>query len=117
MPAGTKISFGVFQLGPGLQQATFELINTGACTCTTTPPQAPAPDDGAQVHAGRNRPHRLPGTPGNNGGCHRPGPLQGDSNPMALLARASVGAASSVALAAPSRAIPMTMPGSAQISA
>ena len=41
----------------------------------------------------------------------------GDSNPIALLARASVGVASSCALAAPSRAIAMTMPGSAQMSA
>lgn len=41
----------------------------------------------------------------------------GDSNPIAFLARASVGAASSCALPAPSRAIAMTMPGSAQMSA
>ena len=38
------------------------------------------------------------------------------SNPIARLARASVGAASSCAWAAPSRAIAKTAPGSARIS-
>jgi hypothetical protein len=48
MPAGTELSFGIFQLGPGQQQATFELINTGSYTCATTPPSPPA-DGGAQI--------------------------------------------------------------------
>jgi hypothetical protein len=42
MPAGTELSVGYFQLssGPaaGEQQADVVLIDTGSCTCSTTPP-------------------------------------------------------------------------------
>ena len=48
MPAGTELSFGVFQLNSGEQQATFELINASSYTCTHTPPPAPA-NGGSQV--------------------------------------------------------------------
>lgn len=49
MPAGTELSFGVFQLSSGEQQATFELINASSYTCTTTAPPAPAGNGGAQI--------------------------------------------------------------------
>jgi hypothetical protein len=39
MPAGTELSFGVFQLRPGEQQTDFVLINTSSYTCASTPPQ------------------------------------------------------------------------------
>ena len=45
MPAGTELSFGVFQLGSGEQQTDFMLINTSSYTCANTPLQAPP--DGA----------------------------------------------------------------------
>jgi hypothetical protein len=50
MPAGTELSFGVFQLSSGRQQADFELINTSSYTCTNTPP--PTLDNGAQFQVG-----------------------------------------------------------------
>jgi hypothetical protein len=37
MPAGTELSFGFFQLGPGTRQADAELINTSSYSCATTP--------------------------------------------------------------------------------
>jgi hypothetical protein len=49
MPAGTALSFGVFQLSSGERQATFELINASSYACTSTPPQAPAVNGGAQI--------------------------------------------------------------------
>jgi hypothetical protein len=52
MPAGTELSFGIFQLGPGQQQATFELINTSSYTCTTVPPAALPANGGAQFRVG-----------------------------------------------------------------
>jgi len=72
---------------------------------------------------GRTRPRsRSPGVSGLP--IFRAGDLGGpsathhsDSKPIAVLARASVGPASSCALAAPSRAIVRTAPGSAQMSA
>jgi hypothetical protein len=54
MPAGTKLSFGVFQLDSGRQQADFELINVSSYTCTSTPPQGP--DNGAQFQVGPTGP-------------------------------------------------------------
>jgi hypothetical protein len=45
MPAGTELSFGVFQLGPDEQQVDAELINTSSYSCTSTPP-SPHPDHG-----------------------------------------------------------------------
>jgi hypothetical protein len=42
MPAGTELSFGVFDLGSGEQQTDFVLINTSSYTCASAPPQAPA---------------------------------------------------------------------------
>ena len=48
MPAGTELSFGVFQLRSGRQQqADFMLINTSSYTCAGTPPQT-LPPNGAQ---------------------------------------------------------------------
>jgi hypothetical protein len=41
MPAGTELSFGVFQLGPDERQADSELINTSSYSCTSTPPSLP----------------------------------------------------------------------------
>jgi hypothetical protein len=41
MPAGTELSFGVFQLGTGGRQADSELINTSSYSCTSTPPSPP----------------------------------------------------------------------------
>jgi hypothetical protein len=41
MPAGTELSFGVFQLGPDQRQADSELITTGSYSCTSTPPSGP----------------------------------------------------------------------------
>jgi hypothetical protein len=41
MPAGTELSFGVFQRGPDEQQADSELINTSSYSCTSTPPSQP----------------------------------------------------------------------------
>jgi hypothetical protein len=41
MPAGTELSFGVFQLGPDQRQADSELINTSSYSCTSTPPPGP----------------------------------------------------------------------------
>lgn len=52
MPTDTELSFGVFPLGSGEHQATFELINASAYGCTTTPPQAPAANGGAQIEFG-----------------------------------------------------------------
>ena len=51
MPAGTQLSFGVFQLSPGEQQTDFVLINTSSYTCTTTPPSEP-PAHGGQLRVG-----------------------------------------------------------------
>ncbi len=48
MPAGAELSFGVFQLSPGQQQADFALINTSSYTCTHTPPASTA-NGGSQV--------------------------------------------------------------------
>jgi hypothetical protein len=48
MPAGTELSFGVFQLSSGEQQVTFELIKASSYTCTHTPPPSPA-NGGSQV--------------------------------------------------------------------
>jgi hypothetical protein len=45
MPAGTELSFGIFQLGPDEQQVDGELINTSSYSCTSTPP-SPHPDHG-----------------------------------------------------------------------
>jgi hypothetical protein len=41
MPAGTELSFGIFQLGPDEQQVDAELINTSSYSCTSTPPSPP----------------------------------------------------------------------------
>jgi hypothetical protein len=41
MPAGTELSFGVFQLGPDERQADSELINTSSYSCASTPPSLP----------------------------------------------------------------------------
>jgi hypothetical protein len=38
MPAGTELSFGVFQRGPDEQQGASELISTSSYSCTSTPP-------------------------------------------------------------------------------
>ncbi len=38
MPAGTELSFGVFQLSSGGQQADFALIDATSYTCTSSPP-------------------------------------------------------------------------------
>ncbi len=46
MPAGTELSFGVFQLSSGGQQADFMLINSSSYTCSSTLPGPPP--DGAQ---------------------------------------------------------------------
>lgn len=43
MPAGTELSFGIFQLATS-QQTSFALIDTGSYTCTGTAPTAPPPD-------------------------------------------------------------------------
>jgi hypothetical protein len=40
MPAGTELSFGIFQLATS-QQASFALIDTGSYTCTSTAPTRP----------------------------------------------------------------------------
>jgi hypothetical protein len=42
MPAGTELSFGVFQLSPDKQQADSQLINTSSYSCTSTPPSSPS---------------------------------------------------------------------------
>jgi hypothetical protein len=51
MPAGTELSFGVFQLSPGRQQADFALIDANSYTCASTPPLLP-PDQGGQLQTG-----------------------------------------------------------------
>jgi hypothetical protein len=43
MPAGTELSFGIFQLSSGGQQADFTLINPNSYTCTSAPLQPPHP--------------------------------------------------------------------------
>ena len=40
MPAGTELSFGIFQLATS-QQTSFALIDTGSYTCTSTAPTRP----------------------------------------------------------------------------
>jgi hypothetical protein len=42
MPAGTELSFGIFQFGPYNYLAAAELINTSSYSCTSTPPVPPA---------------------------------------------------------------------------
>jgi hypothetical protein len=43
MPAGTELSFGIFQLATS-QQTSLALIDTGSYTCTSTAPAGPPPD-------------------------------------------------------------------------
>jgi hypothetical protein len=63
MSAGTELSCGVFQLGPGQQQAIFELINTSSYISATAPPAALPPNGGAQFQsARRSGPVRLAGS-------------------------------------------------------
>jgi hypothetical protein len=52
MPAGTELSFGVFQHSSGEQQADFVLVNSSAYTCTNSAPQGP-PASGVQFQTGR----------------------------------------------------------------
>jgi hypothetical protein len=47
MPVGTKLSFGIFQLSSGGQEADFMLVNTNSYTCSSTPPSG-GPDNGGQ---------------------------------------------------------------------
>jgi hypothetical protein len=51
MPAGTELSFGVFQPSSGPQQTDFVLVNSSSYTCTSTPPPA-APATGAVFQTG-----------------------------------------------------------------
>jgi hypothetical protein len=51
MPAGTELSFGVFEHSSGEQQADFVLVNAGSYTCSSTPPQGP-PGSGVQFQNG-----------------------------------------------------------------
>jgi hypothetical protein len=43
IPAGTELSFGVFLLSPGVQQADFALINSSSYTCTSSSTTGPGP--------------------------------------------------------------------------
>jgi len=47
MPAGTELSFGVFQPSSGPQQTAFALINSSSYRCTSTPPSGASGDGGA----------------------------------------------------------------------
>lgn len=51
MPAGTELSFGVFQLSSGQQLADFVLVNTNSYTCSSTP-QPGGPANGVQFQTG-----------------------------------------------------------------
>jgi hypothetical protein len=51
MPAGTELSFGVFQHSSGEQQADFVLVNSSSYSCSSTPPQGP-PASGVQFQTG-----------------------------------------------------------------
>jgi hypothetical protein len=51
MPAGTELSFGVFQQSSAEQQADFVLVNSSSYTCTANPP-AGGPADGVQYQTG-----------------------------------------------------------------
>jgi hypothetical protein len=51
MPAGTKLSFGNFQLSTS-QQTSMALIDTNSYTCTSTAPTTPLPG-GDILHYGR----------------------------------------------------------------
>jgi hypothetical protein len=51
MPAGTELSFGVFQHSSGEQQADFVLVSSSSYSCSSTPPQGP-PASGVQFQTG-----------------------------------------------------------------
>jgi hypothetical protein len=55
MPAGTELSFGVFQPGPGEQQGVSELINTSSYSCASTPPSSRSPGQGMWYQFGPAR--------------------------------------------------------------
>jgi hypothetical protein len=58
MPAGTELSFGVFQLVPDKQEAVSQLINTSSYSCTSNPPSSPSQllGPGAWLLSGPARP-------------------------------------------------------------
>jgi hypothetical protein len=42
IPAGTELSFGIFQVATDQEETAFTLINTGSYTCTSTAPTVPS---------------------------------------------------------------------------
>ena len=51
MPAGTELSFGIFQHSSGEQQADFVLVSSSSYSCSSTPPEGP-PASGVQFQNG-----------------------------------------------------------------
>jgi len=51
MPAGAKLSFGIFQHSSGEQQADFVLVSSSSYSCSSTPPVGP-PASGVQFQNG-----------------------------------------------------------------